>query len=330
MNEFFFKKKQICITGASGFIGRKLIDQLLRSNYRLRVLTRDSSTLFPIGVDVIIGDLKDRHTLVSFVRDCDILYHCAAEINDERLMKSVHINGTKNLLEAINNQRPYKKVHWIQLSSVGVYGPPINWAGEERVLTEDSPSRPVNLYELTKEHSDRLIISAQQSDLITYTIIRPSSVISDGAQNKSIKRLVKFARSRYFFYVGKPGSVANYVHVDDVIGALHIAGTNQNAVNQIYNLSNDCSTESLMEMVRIKLRMNPQAKRFPILMIAFPLFIARFLLKKLIYIPSIVLLINRTSYPSTKIKKELNFNFKMSIQDSILESVDSLSSELNL
>lgn len=50
-----------------------------------------------------------------------------------------------------------------------------------------------------------------------------------------------------FFLCGAPGSVSTYVHVDDVVEALLLCAFEERAKNQIFNISNDCTQESLVE-----------------------------------------------------------------------------------
>ena len=160
----------VCVTGASGFIGRRLVERLCGLGFSVRVITRRTDHPWPVGVEVLQGDLADPHCPVTrLVKDCNIVFHCAGEIRNVSTMRALHVEGTRRLLKIACNEakRNGKPLHWVQLSSVGVYGPPLGAANAERVVTEDSPMNPVGEYELTKlladEEAKLIHLAAQQN-----------------------------------------------------------------------------------------------------------------------------------------------------------------------
>ena len=74
---------KIAITGASGFIGKLLVDKLLSEGNEVNVLTRKSNKFIDNRVSVFEGDLNDIEVLREFVLGVDVIYHCAAEIKNE-------------------------------------------------------------------------------------------------------------------------------------------------------------------------------------------------------------------------------------------------------
>jgi nucleoside-diphosphate-sugar epimerase len=126
-------------------------------------------------------DLIDLKNSDSFLIGT-VLYHCAAEIRDESKMQAVNVEGTTNLMNASSG----KIKHWVQLSSVGVYGPV--YSGN---LTESHSYNPVNLYEKTKLQSDLFVIENAMKNGYTYTLIRPSNVFGSAMQNASLFQLIK-------------------------------------------------------------------------------------------------------------------------------------------
>ena len=95
-------------------------------------------TPFPIpDVRWIHGDLTEPMQ-PSVFEGVDLVYHLAAEIEDPEKMKALQIRGTQNLLEAAKTAGVRR---WIQLSSVGVYGPP-----GAQVIHEQTEPAPIGLY----------------------------------------------------------------------------------------------------------------------------------------------------------------------------------------
>jgi len=93
------------ITGATGFIGRHLVERLLRSGVTVRILTRQKK--WPHnnqleGVEVIQGDIRDYQSVVHAVDGVEQVFHLAGDSQPSsyRSLESYYVNitGTKNVL----------------------------------------------------------------------------------------------------------------------------------------------------------------------------------------------------------------------------------------
>ena len=230
-----------CVTGGSGFIGRRLVDLLVRHGHRVRLLSRSAGRP-PAGVTVVRGDLLSE-VPPTFLEGADVVYHCAGEVTDRSRMRSLHVDGTERLLGSARAevQASGRPLHWVQLSSVGAYGPLADCRGRECVVTEEWPEAPMGEYEVTKTLSDHLVLECSgREPRITATVLRPSNVFGPGMPNDSVRSLLKAMHKGWFFSVGRHDAVATYVHVDDVAQALLLCGTKPMARGRTYILSNDC------------------------------------------------------------------------------------------
>ena len=73
------KEKQIaCVTGASGMVGSKIVQRLLAQGYIVRSLSRRKYSDDP-DVELFLGGLEDQKVLDAFLRNAELLFHCAAE-----------------------------------------------------------------------------------------------------------------------------------------------------------------------------------------------------------------------------------------------------------
>lgn len=316
---------KVCVTGANGFIGRVLVNRIQNEFDQIRILTRKTNHSFSSSkFKVVQGDLaQDNCHLDELLEDCDIVFHCAGEIRSEKLMKSLHVDGTKRLVEAVLKEAKNKNktIHFVHLSSVGVYGKPNGGAHVDRTVTEDSVINPVGAYEITKTESDKIVLNSDSGKFMTYSILRPSNVIGPHMPNQSLYKMGSMIKKGLFFYIGKPQSIATYVHVNDVVEALFICATNKLAVGKIYNLSNDCFFEEVILGISAKLDVKPPKVRIPE-------FIIRVLVKFFSFIPRFPLtnervdaLVIRTRYPTQKIQTELGFYPKISIPISVGEII---------
>lgn len=153
------------------------------------------------GGEVRVADLTGPEgPLRRFIEGCDVVVHSAGEIRDPGKMKALHIDGTGGLLRAAaSSVAQGRPLHWVQLSSVGLYGPPAK-PGMARILTELDAENPLGKYEQTKACSDRLVEEASRQGIITHTIVRPSIVFGVDMPNTCLRLLARVVRSGFFSY----------------------------------------------------------------------------------------------------------------------------------
>jgi|TARA_B110000503_G_scaffold142338_1_gene238800 nucleoside-diphosphate-sugar epimerase len=308
---------RIGITGGSGFIGSLLVQRHLDLGNEVHLLSRKTGNSLE-NVHLHKGNLLDVNSLNSFVKDIDVLYHCAAEIRDESKMQSLHIEGTKNLIKVASG----KIKHWVQLSSVGVYGPVY-----EGIIKESQVYNPINIYEKTKLESDLLVLESSRNKHFTSTIIRPSNVFGVNMNNQSLYELVKTVDKGLYFFIGKKGASANYVPVKNVVESLCLAATNLKAVNQIYNISSWCTMEDFIKLISFHLKKPMPKYRIPIKPIVFVAKITSFIPKNPISVARVLALCNRSIYSIEKIENELNYKPISSFHDEIFEIVNKYNEE---
>ena len=232
----------VAITGGTGFIGRKLVLRHLEQGDEVRVLSRSSPSKagLPDSLHWFCGDLSGASDLQAFADGADVLYHCAGEICDESRMAGVHVVGTRRLIKAASGRIG----RWVQLSSTGAYG-----RQREGVVTERTDLNPCGMYEVTKVESDTLVKAASSSGAFEHVILRPSIVYGPGMPNQSLCSLIYMIQHGWFFFIGKPGASANYIHVDNVVEALVLCGQMPQATGQVYNLSDHCTLEHFVAII---------------------------------------------------------------------------------
>ena len=305
----------ICITGATGFIGQRLALRHLALGDSVRIFSRRSvaESGLPKSLEWYGGDLAGDDSLVSFVRGADVLYHCAGEIRDPSKMEALHITGTHRLAAVASGVIG----RWVQLSSVGVYGPV-----HSGFITDRSKINPIGPYEITKERSDQIVVDAANKGGFSYSILRPSNVYGPRMTNQSLFNLIAMIHRGLFFFIGKPGASANYIYVDNVVEALINCGALDSAKGKIFNLSDYSTLEHLVEIISMALGCN-----FPKLRVPEP--VASIAAKSLGWIPGFPLtqsrvnsLVNRSIYPITSIQQDLDYQHVVSMEDGIRELVD--------
>ncbi len=306
---------RVAITGGTGFIGSKLVYRHLEAGDTVRVISRQAKQDIPFrnSAELFDGDISLRSkSLSAFVDNVDILYHCAGEIGHPEKIVATNVEGTKHLC----NVAAGKIGHWVQLGSVGVYGTHFNG-----ILTEDTPLNPLGLYEKTKAISDEIIVKAAREGSFTYTILRPSGVFSPAMKNQSLFQMIDIIDKGFFFFIGKPGALMNYIHVDNVVEGLIKCGRMPSSNNHIYNLSDCLTIEEFVKIIVEELN-----KPFPKLRL--PKALIKLFAATVGRLPGFPLtesrvrwLTNRSHYSIERIKQDLGYVHLVSMEDGLRQMV---------
>ena len=314
----------VLVTGANGFIGRHLVTALCKNGYEVRVASRKKEGFSTANVEVKYCDLLDvNNSLDEVVSGCSIIFHCAGELRNESMMRPLHVDATNRLLSAAVREvkSTGRKIHWVQLSSVGVYGPPTTGKADSRVVTEACPERPVGEYETTKADSDKSLLAMSDTPGFSYSIVRPSNVIGADMPNDSVRALGNMVRRGLFFYIGKKGAIATYVHVDDVIDVMLLCATDPKASGEVFNVSNDCLFEEVIESMANAFSVSSPRVRMPEYLLRAVVCLMGKVIKLPITNERINALVSRTRYPTDKLKVVLGFQPKVNVVDAIGEIV---------
>lgn len=303
------------ITGGTGFIGKVLLLRHIAAGDTVRLLSRRSIYDMALQdfVNVFHGDLTGSiESLIPFVDGVDVLYHCAGEIKDQTKMHSVHVGGTKNLCVAAGQRIG----HWVQLSSVGAYG-----SHSSGIVTEQSTLNPLGIYEKTKTQSDQIVINAARAGAFTYSILRPSNVFGPSMTNQSLFQMIAMINKQLFFFIGRQGASANYIHVDNVVEGLVRCGTMAVARGRIYNISDYRTIEEFVAVVAGELRKPAPKLRLPEMLVRWA---AKFC-ERLPNFPLTELrvnaLTNRSVYSIERIQGELGYVHPFSMENGLREMV---------
>lgn len=305
----------VAVTGGTGFIGNRLVERLLARGDAVRLVTRravsfkDSPLLDVRECDLLTAEVGD---LAAILQGVDVLYHCAGQLTEMRSMKALHVETTRKLIEAASG----RVGRWVQLSSVGVYGPLRNG-----VVTEATELSPRGEYETTKCEADLLLIGAANTGRISYSILRPSNVYGAGMSNRSLYGLIGMVRRGWFFFIGAPGASANYIHVDNVVDALLMCGTLPQAAGQTYNLSDHRTIEQFVAVIAHSLGKEAPCLRVPEQVIRLMAGLLGNLPGAPLTVARVDALTGRAIYSIDKIKHELGYTHRLSMEDGLANLV---------
>ncbi len=305
---------KIAVTGATGFIGRKVVEHHLAAGDEVRILSRrpaaEIAAAFQPSDAAILnffqGDLtSDAPLPVEFVEGVDVLYHCAGELARPERMRGLHVDGTRRLIELAAGRIG----RWVQLSSVGAYG--LRRSG---VVDETTPQKPVGEYETTKTEADALVEAAGARGAFDFTILRPTIVFGDDMPNGSLRAWIDAVRRGRFFFVGPSGASANYVHVDNVVRALTTAAVHPAARGRTFIVADGRTVEQFVEGICAASQCRTTRLRIPATVLALVARAAQFLPRSPLTPARVAALTTRVTYAAERIRRELGFETVTSVE----------------
>jgi nucleoside-diphosphate-sugar epimerase len=255
----------ILITGASGFIGRHLLNDISDSNFKIKIMTRNSQKLEFLNsdkIEVIQADLLDFESLIKACTDIDCVINLAAEVKNINKQYDTNVVGTKNLVNAVISCRVKKVIH---LSSVGVVGMqysrlPIN-------VTEESTCLPKNGYEETKKESENLWIEASINNQFKLIVLRPTNVFGESHPFKALLNVFSKIKNSPFFVL-ESNAVVNYIYVKDLTHVINYLITD-NIQNGIFNVGEPMLLSDFVDCVSAELNKKSKIIKLPYFLITF-------------------------------------------------------------
>jgi len=240
----------ILITGATGFIGSRVVERLLARGFRnLRCLTRrtgERSRLEALAhardgarVEVMHGNLLSRDDCAAATAGAAVIFHLAAA-RGEKSFPDAFMNSvvtTRNLLDAARRHRCLRR--FVNVSSFVVYaGAHRPWwrRFDESCPIESHPELRGDAYCFAKVRQDELVTEYGERFGIPYVIVRPGYVYGPG--NEAITGRVGIGTFGVFLHLGGPNTLP-LTYVDNCAEAIALAGLRRGVDGEAFNVVDD-------------------------------------------------------------------------------------------
>ncbi|HCS48379.1 MAG TPA: hypothetical protein DIW61_09045 [Candidatus Aminicenantes bacterium] len=319
-------KKKALITGANGFIGSHLAEELVRRGWEVSCLVRRPHGLGwieSLEVRLLRGDCRDKPTLGPAVEGVDCVFHLAGVINSLKWEEYYQSNvaGTRNLLEACSERNPGLK-KFIHVSSISAAGP----SEKGRALTEDDPERPVSDYGRSKLAAEEAV--REYGGRFPFVIIRPPNII--GPRQRELQEAIRLIKKRIKPAVGTGEPQTSLCYVRDVVEALILAAERPEADGRTYFLADPKPyawsdiTDAVQEALGIRRIVLKVPYRIQWLAAAASEAAARLTGRKPKLTRTSILAARKYYwiYDGSRIKRELGFEPRTGLKDAVRETID--------
>jgi nucleoside-diphosphate-sugar epimerase len=212
------------VTGGSGFIGGALLERLRSEGWAVRALARSeraAARVRDLGAEPVSGDLEDPHALAAGAEGCEVVFHCAAKVDDwgaPEEFERLNVQGTRNVVEACRRAGVRRLVH-VGTEAALTTGQPLLNVDESAGLRPDSPF----LYSATKARAEQVVRDAGRDRLET-VVIRPRFVWGRG-DTTLLPAITELVRRGRFRWVGGGRHLTDTTHVDNTVEALWLGAT---------------------------------------------------------------------------------------------------------
>lgn len=243
--------KKILVTGADGFIGSHLTEELVLRGYDVRAFTLynsfnswgwldNISDNVKNSLDIFSGDVRDPYGVKKALQGCDIVLHLAALIaipysyHSPNTYVDTNINGTLNVLQAARELGIEKVVH---TSTSEVYG-----TAKFVPITEDHPLQGQSPYSATKIGADQIAMSFYYAFDTPVAIIRPFNTYGPRQSARAVipTIITQIANGRRQIKLGALHPTRDFNYIKDTVNGFVTIMDSAKSIGEVINIGGSC------------------------------------------------------------------------------------------
>ncbi|MBI4422723.1 MAG: NAD-dependent epimerase/dehydratase family protein [Elusimicrobia bacterium] len=251
------------VTGAPGWMGSRLVEDLLAQGRQVRCLVHpafDAEPLRRAGVDAIAGDVTRPESLRGLCRGVSTVFHCAGIIHPRRprLFYEINTEGTRNLaLEAVSGG--VRRFIYVSSSSAGAgYSSP-------RAASESDPPRPFMDYGRSKLLAEAVLESLQAEGKLESVVLRPHWLYGEDGPPRQVRFFQMIRRGSPLLF-GTGENRRSLCALRNCVQALLLAETAPRAAGSVYYVADERSytAAEIYETAAAALGCRIRVRRLPI------------------------------------------------------------------
>ncbi len=242
--------KKILITGADGFIGSHLTEELVRRGYDVRAFVLynsfnswgwldHSSKEVKDNLEVFTGDIRDPHGVKTAMKGCDVVLHLAALIaipysyHSPDTYVDTNIKGTLNIVQAARELEIQKVIH---TSTSEVYG-----TAQFVPITEEHPLQGQSPYSASKIGADQMALSFYTSFATPVAVIRPFNTYGPRQSARAVipTIITQILKGQRKIKLGSITPTRDFNYVKDTVNGFIAITEAANSTGQVINIGSN-------------------------------------------------------------------------------------------
>jgi NAD dependent epimerase/dehydratase len=243
-------EKKILVTGADGFIGSHLTEELIRQGYDTRAFVQYNSfnswgwldhspKHIKDELEVFAGDIRDPHGVKEAMKGCDIVLHLAALIaipysyHSPDTYVDTNIKGTLNIVQAARELGVQKVVH---TSTSEVYG-----TAQFVPITEEHPLQGQSPYSASKIGADQIAFSFYSSFGTPVSIIRPFNTYGPRQSSRAVipTIITQLGSGQDKIKLGAIHPTRDFNYVKDTVRGFIAVAESEKSIGEVINIGSN-------------------------------------------------------------------------------------------
>ena len=244
------KGKKILVTGADGFIGSHLSEELIRLGADVRAFVfynsfnscgwlDHSSEEIRKDIDVFAGDIRDPHGVRKAMQGCDVVFHLAALIaipysyHSPDTYVDTNVKGTLNIVQAARELDIEKIIH---TSTSEVYG-----TAKFVPITEEHPLQGQSPYSASKIGADQIAISFYKSFETPVSIIRPFNTYGPRQSARAVipTIITQIANGKRKIELGSLYPTRDFNYIKDTVRGFIAVAESDRSIGEVINIGSN-------------------------------------------------------------------------------------------
>ena len=257
----YWQDKQVLVTGADGFIGSHLVEQLVQAGAKVRALALynsfnswgwlDSSP-FKTEVEVVTGDVRDPFFCREITKDCHTVFHLAALIAipysyvAPNSYVETNVNGTLNIAQACLDNGVSRLMH---TSTSEVYG-----TAQYVPIDEKHPLQPQSPYSASKIGADAMAMSYYNAFELPVSIARPFNTYGPRQSARAVipTIITQIANGAQQIQLGDTSPTRDFNYVTDTCRGMMAIAASDKTIGQTVNIGSnfEISVQDTLELIK--------------------------------------------------------------------------------
>lgn len=244
------KGKKILVTGADGFIGSHLSEELMRSGADVRAFVfynsfnswgwlDHSPEEIKKNIDIFAGDVRDPHGVKKAMEGCDIVFHLAALIaipysyHSPDTYVDTNVKGTLNIVQAAKELDVEKVIH---TSTSEVYG-----TARFVPITEEHPLQGQSPYSASKIGADQIAMSFYKSFETPVSIIRPFNTYGPRQSARAVipTIIIQIANRKRKIKLGSLNPTRDFNYIKDTVRGFIAVAESGKSIGEVINIGSN-------------------------------------------------------------------------------------------